>query len=101
MVEIFLFSQAASSPMLTVRGQSDTDPVRWLKSTHISNFGKDKTQKLWMEVVSLSSCFPAVDLAQPWDVRPPLQRPLLSGVRRSGKSFRQGSDGVTRSLLCL
>lgn len=76
MVEIFLFSQAASSPMLTVRGQSDTDPVRWLKSTHISNSGKDKTQKLWMEVVSLSSCFPAVDPAQPWGVST-LQTPLL------------------------
>ena len=33
-----------ASPILTSRGQSDTDPVRSLRSIHILNFGKDKNK---------------------------------------------------------
>lgn len=50
-----------------------------------------------MEVVSLSPCISVVDPAQPWDASTLFQRPLLKGVRRSGKSLKQGrwSDKVT------
>lgn len=60
MEEIFYFQDA--SPTLISRGQSDTDPVKSLRSIHILNSGKDKNKSYGRK---LCDCLyiPTADLA--------------------------------------